>query len=194
MSRKVYIDQSAQDLALNVLQGHPNEEQFNILEQGSLEGIGLKVKASIIGASHMVELTVGDVRLCEVFSCEADKSRAGSMISSSFPEIKVPVVMDLDGVEYHFECFSTDSLRGAGLFHMLEKQSRFASRRGICGLAYKFPKGGYTQQDFPKTVLVAVVNGGKIELQTAHSYPNEETIVFTKTMVSIEKEAAHERS
>lgn len=187
MASKVYVDQSSQDLALNVFRGHPPEEQFNILKQGFLEEPGLKVKAAVIGASHMVALTVGDVELCEVFSCAPIKSGEDVVFSSSsFLELqkKCVVELEIEGVKYTFKLggFTTDSFeKSVAELRALERTTTF-EKSSFIGLVYEFPKGGH-QGEPPKTIVVAEVKDGQVLLITAHSYPNEKTIVFTETVV-----------
>ena len=49
-----YVDQSASGLALNLLQGPVDIDQFTVLRAATLKAGHVNVRAAIIGASHVL--------------------------------------------------------------------------------------------------------------------------------------------
>ncbi len=188
MSEPVYVDQSAVELRLTVCKDSLNFDQFNLLEVRERWCGGIFVQAAIIGASHVLRFTTTDGEaLNEVFAC-MDVATSGRplLVAKSLPRDQVK--FDLGGLTYNFdsEVRTGDSA--------LDKLGQLQLDIGIAknsvreiGLSHDFPKKSEDPW-IPQTLIyVGPRQGGGAFARTAHSYPNENTIVFTETTVITER-------
>ena len=190
----MYIDQSAGELRLNVVGGPLDLTQFTVLSSDAIAGACLQVRAGIIGASHVFALRHESLpELHEVFACrdlEPTKAPARSLYSGGVRELPGQLeCAPAAGLAYRFRSQVADLAAGAGDLAALEARVRDAApKRGEIGLAYTFPAARDAAGSLsPKTVVWVGIDPDErqIRVETAHCYPNEQTIVFSETQIEI---------
>ncbi len=181
----VYEDQSAAALIFQLISGAVDTTQFTIVKEGNLEVGGAHVRAGIIGASHFLTLTLpsGEV-LNEVFACTHVHTESPRVIAGPLGSLMATTTSRVHGgsVVHAFTPRLVVWGEGARELSELHELIRRAKRGDEIGLSFKFPsKDG---DDRPPLTLVWVYgrNPGRITVKTAHCYPNEGSIVFTKSV------------
>lgn len=179
-----YIDQSAQALCLSLIEGGLDKERFTVIQSGRFAAGDLRIKASIIGSSHLLEFTAGAASFYEVFACMDGLDASQTTFHKPLKDIAGPVELILHCCRYSFTSEVCGRQEGKAKLKRLERAAALANagENGV-GLAYEFPT---ERIDAPKTIVVARFDSGtdNIEIETAHSYPNEDTIVFTKSKIA----------
>jgi len=165
-----FADQSADDLRWQVYQDL-DVRQFNCLATASLLK-GIRVNATIIGASHVIEVH-GKQRFFEVVACVP--GRGGRLRDQSIAEINEPKT--IESLAYHFTVDVQDYEQGQ---QRLQDLMAIQADHDTLAIRYEFPSN--TNQ-IPITLVTVSHNAGNLEWQTVHSYPNEGKIVFTQTNV-----------
>jgi hypothetical protein len=195
----VYIDQSPGELRLNVVGGPLDLTQFTVLSSGRIAGAQLQVRAGIIGASHVFAVRHGSLpELHEVFACrdlERTEAPARRLFSGGVGELPGQLeCAPADGLEYRFRPQVADFESGARDLALLAARVRDAEgKRNQIGLAYTFPAAPDAPDLLPPQTVVWVgvdPDEGGICVETAHCYPNEQTIVFSETRIEIATESA----
>jgi hypothetical protein len=190
--RRVYIDQSAAELRLNVIGGPLDLSQFTLLSMDHISGAQLRVRAGIIGASHVLEVRHPRLpALHEVFACcdvRPPEAPARRLYSGGVRDLSgVFECEPADGCEYSFQSEVADLVGGAEMLSRLEARTDGASRSpGQIGLCYTFPSPPGAGAP-PKTVVWVGLDGGEreVRVETAHCYPNEESVVFSKSRIRL---------
>jgi hypothetical protein len=166
-------------------------DQFQVLAAGRLEGPRLALRAGIIGASHFLALRAGQgAPLHEVFACgavrvEAPAARLRQLAVHELSESGT--AFETDGLSYRFRSWSVAAREAAERLSYLDARVAEAPAQSQeIGLAYTFPgtQPGTRQAALsPRTVLWARIDtdAASVRVETAHCYPKEETIVFSRT-------------
>ena len=189
---EVYIDQSASDLRLHVIGGRLDLSQFTLLRSGGLDGPDLRVRAGIIGASHVLAIQRGDEPpLHEVFACTDLHSDAQTerLYSGAVTELPAAIECEPAGLGYCFRSRVTHTEGAREELARLEARiARVSAGRqpGQLGLEYEFP--ALPDGEAPKTLVWLGLDSValRVRVETAHYYPNEGTIVFSETRVDVE--------
>lgn len=181
-----YKEQSARDLRLNVVQGDFDLSQFQIFKSKVLRvSPEFTLSAMIIGQSHAVCFQVGDRRLYEIFACGEVKTLQRRAFCRHLSEVADTFRMDFHhGFKYGFLATTRSWLQGsAEILRMKSDAKKF----GGFSLSYDFPRGA--SREPATTVVTGFANEAKSSLivRTAHSYPNEETIVISSSEFSTGK-------
>lgn len=169
-----YIDQSAKDLRFTLALEAVDERQFTVLRRQNLITPWISVSMGVIGESHFLIFRAGDITISEIFACMEVKTNSTPIISGR-PEAIETKVADLG---YRFVPRITPWQEGLEALnelhhHVLQGRDR--------GLHCEFP--ATEDGRVPTTALVAKMKGDTLTVRTAHAYPNEELIVFTRTTV-----------
>ncbi len=185
MTQMIYTDQSAKDLRLNLVRGPVDKKLLAVLCTGEVELPYGKVDAGIIGASHYLEFSNpdGSVVFTEVFACTdldvEGREYYGDLNDSS------SITKHFGNLTYDFSVRNLNMEKGEDAFiELMGKINQNFSNLQI-GLQYLFPVQD-TEGDFPPLTLVHVKADPEkpsVEVDTLHAYPNEGSLVFTKTHV-----------
>ncbi len=185
-----YKDESARALRLQLCSGEVDRSAFEILRSAKASVNGIEIQASIIGASHLIEYRIGDQVLTEILACQGSDDglwRPGDG----------PVELELQpGRQYHFECETRTASESQSELTLLRKPlecsvSQFA-------LSFRFPSQHSSAVQAETLVRVrtwreplglpsrdSLRDRPAAEVQTAHSYPGEGLVVFTRSAVSL---------
>ena len=182
-NRMNYSEQSAQDLRLNVIEGEFDLSQFQVFKTEVLRiSPEITVRAMIIGKSHAVCFQVADLRLHEVFACGEVSTPRSRAFCGQLREVTDSVRINLDqGFTYGFLASTKRWPEGSAEIRRMESES--ADSGGFC-LSYDFPQGSNRE---PATTVVtgfADEIAASLVIRTAHSYPNEETIIISSSELS----------
>ena len=184
---------------MNLLGGDLDLRQFAVLDQARIVRPRLQVRAGILGASHVLQLGLdGKRRVHEVFACTDVVADGPRVFSGKVSEIRSALELELcPGVLYRFRPWLSGWRAGLMELQSLEaRATRAQGRAHEIGLCHAFPCSGPGRGlpgtlGAPKTVVWVRLepSGLAVDVETAHSYPNEETIVFSSTRVSLEVRA-----
>ena len=188
----MYIDQSAAELRLHVVGGRLDLSQFTVLRTGAVDGPNLRVRAGIIGASHVLAIQRGkEPPLHEVFACLdlQNDAQAKRLYSSAATELPVAIECEPAGLGYRFRSRVTDDRGARDELALLEARiarARTGRQSSELGLAHEFP--ALPGEKAPKTLVWVGLDAAtqSVKVETAHYYPNEGTIVFSETRVDVE--------
>ncbi len=188
--------------------------QFTLLAAADVARSTVRLRAGIIGASHVLEvLPARGAPLHEVFACcdvapPADPAR--QLYSGSLRELPGGFACEASrGFEYSFSSQLADTVSGReGLRELEGRVAAVEAGRGEIGLAYTFPSrepslprtpavrgsgggGSFDPDVAPRTIVWARLDPGRddIQVETAHCYPNEQTIVFSQTRIVVHPKA-----
>lgn len=181
----IYADQSSRDLRLNIIEGELDLRQFNLLMSDTVSNPRIMIKASIIGASHLIQYRINDSLINEAFACidvGSDKTRAYSMPLKNIAE---SVSLNFtDDIIYEFDTRQVDWAVGREEAEELERMAMNAGDMEV-GLVYDFPRE--SQPFKPKTIVYVKLSEDETaaRVKTLHSYPSEDTLVFTNTVITL---------
>ena len=191
MSTLTYKDQSAAELRLHVLAGRVDFQHFGPLATVRLEQPRFRVQASIIGASHIVHIAYDNTQhVSEILACTDMPPALQPAFSDWIVNLTHPVALQLTpALHYHFTAHRTDSRRGQPAFQALAQrivQARTdTALSSSIGLDYSFP--ATPRGPAPQTLVWVMLDkpSQRVTVKTAHSYPNEDTIIFSDTCVAL---------
>lgn len=204
-----YKDQSAGELRLHVVAGWLDVGRFPPLATARLDRNGLCVQASVIGASHVIRIADAQMdartgRVTEIVACGTLPADISPAFSGWLKDIAPAVELQLSPRLYYcFAASRTDRRSDLPRFQTLEQRiAEDPLSATDLGLDYSFPErrpeppsGALHEgasEALPKTgtaprTLVCVAldpHDRRVTIETAHSYPNEDTIVFSHSSVS----------
>ncbi|HEX6258514.1 MAG TPA: DUF2617 family protein [Candidatus Saccharimonadales bacterium] len=177
----VYIDQSPDELCLNLVEGAIDPSLFTTLGEAEGRFSDIQCKATVIGASHIVTFAFGPFVLNEVFAC-MELPAGASSVTKPIDEIGDVVLKGLPGLAYSFNAQQVPwpgqeppELLGLEAFASVQSPISF-------GVVEAFPQGDLPA--VPKTIIVGyehpVARG--IVIETAHSYPGQ-GVVFSRSQL-----------
>ena len=181
-----YRDQSPAELRLSLLEGDLDLGQFTLLHSGLTETKEFRVRAGIIGASHVIQVELSGANLHEVLACGDVVTESARFYSRSVAELPPTVELELaHGVSYCFRPALRAAREARGRLQRLE--ARIARAWGTLdeiGLCHTFPQPRGCD-DSPRTLVWVGLDPARrlLRAETAHSYPNEDTVVFSDTRV-----------
>ena len=190
MGTLTYKDQSAAELRLHVLADRVDFQHFRPLAMVRLEHPQLQVQASIIGTSHIIHIAYDNTQhVCEILACTDIPPTLQPAFSDWIVNLTRPIDLQLTpALHYHFEAQRTDSQHGQPAFRALAQRIVQAGTdtapSSNAGLDYSFP--ATSRGPAPQTLVWVTLDkpSQRVTLKTAHSYPNEDTIIFADSCVT----------
>ena len=190
MSTLTYKDQSAAELRLHVLADRVDFQRFRPLATVGLEQPQFQVQASIIGTSHIIHIAYDNAQhVCEILACTDIPPALQPTFSDWIVNLTRPIDLQLTpALHYHFAARRTDSQRGQPAFRALAQRIVQAGTdmapSSSAGLDYSFP--ATPQGPAPQTLVWVMLDkpSQRVTIKTAHSYPNEDTIIFSDSCVT----------
>ncbi len=187
----IYMDKSAANIRLSVIDGELEIAQFNVLKQGQIvsDRPPFRIKGRIIGASHLLSFEIGNRKFHEIFACgdinvNGQKIVVQEPLSTTSESVKLNL---WNRVSYSFESAVHNYSEAEEWLTELESRAEIFSKSGDdknVGLIFNFPRGESLNKT-PKTVLIAESDSSvaQVKITTAHSYPNEGRIVQSDTVL-----------
>ena len=190
MGTLIYKDQSAAELRLHVVADRVDFQYFRPLATVRLEQPRFQVRASIIGASHIIHIAYDNTHhVSEILACTDIPPALQPAFSDWIVNLARPIDLQLTpALHYHFAAQRTDSQSGQPAFRALAQRIVQASAdtalSSSAGLDYSFP--ATSRGPAPQTLVWVMLDKPRqrVTLKTAHSYPNEDTIIFSDSCVT----------
>jgi hypothetical protein len=184
MNDLVYQDQSADELRLTLCMGSLDQNQFTILQSGTLQTSFGTINAGIIGASHFLHFDFGcGDNLYEIFAC-IDVESPGKLFNYGpfLDDIGQVDRIFFNKISYSFNLQRSTMAVGRAEMERIEADI-YAKNQGL-GLVYTFPQTETSKLITAKTiVLVQEVSQNQWHIKTVHAYPNDQQLVFTNTTI-----------
>lgn len=178
-----YIDQHPDALRLTLVEGSLDRRQFHLLAGETARFAGVRVEATVIGASHIVTLDAGPFVLHEVFACVGLKDVASWTLDEL---VAAPVERQFPGMHYEFTARRVlwQDPEPPELVSIVAAAHRDQTVHTAFGVVQDFPAGNLLVT--PKTVIVGSVDEirQEIVIETAHSYPNVHGLVMSRSTLS----------
>lgn len=181
-SDQVYTDQHPDDLQLTLVEGDLDRSQFQLLAGQTQVLAGVRIEATVIGASHVVSYDTGSFVLHEVFACVGLenvsswplKTLVSSPVRRNFPDMTY--AFSVRRVPWHND--EPDEL------HSIVAAAGNHGKNGGIGVVQDFPRGDAPAT--PKTVIVGYEDPRhrRIVIETAHSYPNVPGLVLSRSVLA----------
>jgi hypothetical protein len=193
-----YVDQSASGLALSLIEGALDIDDFTVFRTGVIGGGDVTVRAAIIGASHVLSFETGGAALTEMFACTEARGGASQILFGSLGDL-LKATTELafaDGRRYRFKASLvplSSPIRAAALKPF---RGRAAGGARHIRLAFRFPRRADRSASPPETIVsVRYVRGrrasdrlggpgthaNRVLADTAHCYPDERKVVVTSS-------------
>lgn len=176
-----YKDEHSRDLRLHLFRGALELEAFPVLRRAHGRMGEFEVDASIIGASHAVQIRRGSETITEVLAChvEAVDLYADQLVDVwSNASVKA---RPTPGVDYQFR-LDVRPLEGTrSQIARFRESLASANELGSIGLAFQFPQ---KTMETPETLLRVSAGEKDLRIESVHVYPGEQAAVFSETLLA----------
>lgn len=185
-----YVDQSAQQLQLSLVEGNLDEAQFTIVQREHFKfRDDIAVHAMIIGASHVITIAHGDYRLHEVFACVSPVVRSKLLHFGTLAQVQGEFALTLPhGIRYEFSASLNQlSQHREAIDRRLRADGMHSGERVINLIAEFPPRSGESSARTAVSVARQRHDTLALSIATIHEYPNEDAAVFTETRIRFEE-------
>lgn len=167
-----FIDQSANELRLNLVNSEYSEKELSVLTREYFNFNDIKIEYGILGASHFLKLQKNDLIFAEIFACIELELENSSLFVGGIEHRKLEIFNNW--LSYNFESQIME-------WNQLSKNKYDFFEKNYSS-SFLFPLNNKFNF-LAKTQLIFNVINDIITLETMHAYPNENKIVFTKTKI-----------
>lgn len=183
---RVYVDQSPDALGLVVAGGRLDPSQFHVLATTGLTRGNLEVELGIIGASHYLLFEHEGQAISEVLACVKVESPLSLTRVEDFLDGQI-VEGGSTNLDYRFQAHRIGWEEGQDeRFRIRKLATEYAQQQGGLGLQETFPAAEGAPAG--ETIVAGRLEDGQhLQVETLHSYPNEESIVVTRTEITIKE-------
>jgi len=171
-----YVDQSASGLALNLVEGAVDIDQFTVFRTATVNRRDITIRAAIIGASHVVSFATPGAVLTEMFACTEAIGGANRILFGPLGDL-LEATTELtfaDGRRYRFNASVAAPAAVARL------RARVARRSSCLCLRFSFPRRP-DRRAAPETIVAVTHGRRRVVSETAHCYPDEGKVVITSS-------------
>lgn len=191
-----YIDQSMRFIRHYLIEGDLDLEQFTVFQEGSMR-IGqhnLELTGRIIGESNIFSFKIGGFVFHEILACTDVNLKSLAQIRASYGPLNEGVVQDISvrlsaEVNYHFGAQVINLIDARKWLAAFEDRAlSFASQDKTIALVHTFSYDKEQQPpDVPKTIVLGQYLPAfhEIRITTAHSYPNEQKVVRSDSVIQL---------
>ncbi len=183
----LYIDQSANDLRLNLVYSALDTSSLNVIVLQEIDYDDVNIEVGIIGASHYLSIKHKDRQFSEVFACLELNSTTQQCIVKKGNELASSIFERInEDLQYKFNSEILNWNKSSAIKYEQFSKDTYSNSKSTdaIGLSHIFPHKKDVNFE-AKTQVYVIKSEGKILVNTLHAYPNEEKLVFTQT--SIEK-------
>ena len=178
-----YVDQSADSIRLYVGTGSPDISQFKILKELVFRIKDISIDFGILGTSHYVKISHKDKTMTEICAC----------VEGEFdPEDNIIVGEKLsDLVDGQFQnqqlgySFSSTRLKDNEVSSKVARLHQLRIKKDTQYLELAF-RGKHFFSKKPVTEIYVTHKNNQIIAQTIHTYPNEQSAVYTQSIFTFE--------
>jgi len=196
MSMTNYIDQSARFIRHYLIEGHLDLEQFTVFQEGSMRirQHNLELTGRIIGESNIFSFQLDDFVFHEILACTDVNLKSLAQVRASYGPLDEGVAQDISvrlraRVNYRFGAQVlklVDARKWLASFE--DRALSFASQDKTIALVHTFSYDKEQQPpDVPKTIVLGQYLPAfhEIRITTAHSYPNEQKVVRSDSVIQL---------
>ncbi|MEE9168686.1 MAG: DUF2617 family protein [bacterium] len=196
MSMLNTIDQSMRFIRHYLIEGPLDMEQFTVFQDGSLRirQHNLELTGRIIGESNIFSFQLDDFVFHEILACTDVNLKSLAQIRASYGPLDEGVTQDISvtlcaKVNYRFGAQVlklVDARKWLGSFE--DRALSFASQDKTIALVHTFSYDKEQQlTDVPKTIVLGQYLPAfhEIRITTAHSYPNEQKVVRSDSVIQL---------
>lgn len=170
-----YAEQNSDQLHLYVVAGDSNIEQFEVIEQKTITTPLGDVFFGILSESHFVAIQTDDYKITEICACTTGSFETTPVISGNLQALPQTVAHTNTNWAYTFE---------QTRHSILTDQVQISKHENT--LSHTFPSGE-SSGPAPVTIVGFTVSDSKIEIESIHSYPDEQLFVRTKSCFTFTK-------
>lgn len=200
-----YVDQSALELNLCIYDGIPDLSLGGMRlfkERRAEVSPGVNVHLGIVGASHILSLSIGEsFRMTELLACAEPPGFNGYALKAPLGmfargEREPSLSLLFSEVAYEFCCYihevSIAEVVSIAFFRERIRREEATVASNPLALAYDFSGLGSVDatRAFPPETMVYLSwdeRARRAELETAHTYPNEGKVVYTVSKMLVRK-------
>jgi len=191
-----YIDQSMRFIRHYLIEGPLDMEQFTVFQEHSMRTRQhhLELTGRIIGESNIFSFKIGGFVFHEILACTDVNLKSLAQIRASYGPLNEGVVQDISvrlSAEVNYR-FGAQVLELAGARKWLaafeDRALSFASQDKTIALVHTFSYDKEQQPpDVPKTIVLGQYLPAfhEIRITTAHSYPNEQKVVRSDSVIQL---------
>ncbi len=175
-------------LKFSLYKGVIDQRPFDILQSKMFQlGEGERVSLKVIGESHLIEHTIGDMTITEVLACsnkeDVNVKNKGLLVDSFFlfDEKEKEKEYQIGDIQYKFK-FSVieDTQKISEEYIEIAKHPKYVS------LLHLFNKEDPNPSQYHSSPLTLIFyDKMHREIQTVHTYPEEKKVVLSKTTVNL---------
>ena len=185
-----YKDERSEDLRLHLFRGAIDVEAFSVLARGRRHRDDFAIDASIIGASHAVQVRVGDEIITEVLACRVEAvDLFADRLLGVWKVGEGVILQPSTGLRYGFFCEAAPLGQVEEVVTEIREAVRSADAEGCVGLSFQFPQRTVRT---PETLLYVSVQDTELSIRSAHIYPGEDVAVLSETRLTIATTAESE--
>ncbi len=170
-----YTEQSSDQLHLFVIAGEPNIEQFEVIAQKTIMTPLGEVFFGILSESHFVTVQVPDLKVTEICACTSGEFETKPIVSGELTTLPKKVTYVDTKWSYTFE---------HAKHSILTDEVKISQHDNV--LTHTFP-AGESSGPAPVTIIGFTVTDSKIEIESIHSYPEENIFVRTKSCLTFSR-------
>ncbi len=196
MSKPNYIDQSMRFIRHYLIEGPLDMEQFTVFQEHSMRTRqhNLELTGRIIGESNIFSFKLGGFVFHEILACTDVNLKSLAQIRASYGPLNEGVIQDISvrlspEANYRFGAQVlklVDARKWLGSFE--DRALSFASQDKTIALVHTFSYDKEQQPpDVPKTIVLGQYLPAfhEIRITTAHSYPNEQKVVRSDSVIQL---------
>jgi hypothetical protein len=184
-----YKEERSAELRLRVFRGPLDLSTFPVIARRAIRSTRFAVDACIIGASHAVQLHMGNEILTEVLACGPDAvQRHKDQLVGMWPLGEAVEPLAATGIAYSFTSELVSLEDAEESLASLRLASAEAAGVDKIGLSFRFPSAN--EMRAPETLLWAGASDGAVSVWSAHVYPAEEVAVFSKSRIALPEPAS----
>lgn len=178
-----YKDERSEDLRLHLFRGQLELDAFPVIERRRRLMGGFAVDASIIGASHAVQVGVGGETVTEVLACRV---AAVGLFADRLARVcridETARVRSIPGLGYDFSCVVKPLEQARDVLAEFRELVKSADRSGAVGLAFTFPQ---RTLHTPETLLHVSADEAELTIRSMHVYPGEDVAVVSESSLIV---------
>jgi len=177
-----YIEQSAGSIRLCVVKGSFDYAQLTILSEENITWNNILVRIGVLGESHFIQFTTGIEVLNEVCACISVVTLEESevFVNDFLPNVnEKSLTTHFSDFVYTFDFGYHTWEKGIKLLGKLTERDR--EEKNVFEITHTFPANN--KKCAEPVTQIFVIQKEILQISTFHTYPNEQIIVSTKSIL-----------
>ena len=181
-----YIAQAVEDLRYYVAFSKIDPRQYHIWRQEEVTQGALVVRATIIGESHVLNVTHGRTNISEVLACTDSCVADNIVINTRVPGYKKSFRAKTKDVSYHSNITIGSYSNFASRINNIAEE--IASGNHVIGMNQAFPSGIKGHPD-PRTKILVQRTPTGLVISTVHEYDEQLRAAVTRSTITFSTES-----